>query len=446
METYYRLINVTLEFNNTTHVIMVEPYKKISYIKQQAHNYFYFIEEDFKMFKNNKDLTKYENYFVGDIFRGQDKLHIRLEADKTKQQKPKNRLLLGSYDQSNSLSFSQAITDSSVINSSFNNKQQNKRYVKIQLCSCQCGIIEYLCRNCNEFICNSCRQSKTHLMHSVIKINIKNFEESAKLYAIIVQNEIKDKNKYIISEYERNKELTYVSAVDRNEELISKLMEIQRKYQEMINVLKISNEQMNEMDDSMNKYKYDCKTAEDELNEIIKEVYNIQRNKNSVMDFEQFKDVCKRIKEKEDNLKDSSCNIFAYDVTYEINKQIDWFYNELNKFVDDINNAEVPLKINYQTYMTFEEIQNFRNKKLQEEYVDYIVGVEENEQNENEEKTKNENKENASVIDDNENNEENNNENNEENNNENNTENIIENNEEQINESQDNNELNNSQH
>ena len=70
-------------------------------------------------------------------------------------------------------------------------------------------------------------------MHSVIKINIKNFEESAKLYAIIVQNEIKDKNKYIISEYERNKELTYVSAVDRNEELISKLMEIQRKYQEM---------------------------------------------------------------------------------------------------------------------------------------------------------------------------------------------------------------------
>lgn len=437
METYYRLINVTLEFNNTTHVIMVEPYKKISYIKQQAHNYFYFIEEDFKMFKNNKDLTKYENYFVGDIFRGQDKLHIRLEADNTKQQKPKKRLLLGS----------QAITDSSLINSSFNDKQQNKRYVKIQLCSCQCGIIEYLCRNCNnEFICNSCRQSKAHLMHSVIKINIKNLEESAKLYAKRVQKEIMDKNKYIISEYEHNKNLTYVSAVDRNEELIRKLMEIQKKYQEMIQVLKISNEQMNEMDDSMNKYEDDCRTAEKELNQIIEEMYNIQRNKNSVMDFEQFKDVCNKIKEKEDNLKDSSCNIFAYDVTCEINKQIDWFYNELNKFVDDINNAEVPLKINYQTYMTFEEIQNLRNKKLQDEFEDYVNGEVENKENENEEKAENENKEKADDNVDNENNEKNNNENNKENIIENNKENIIENNEEQINESQDNNELNNIQH
>lgn len=438
METYYRLINVTLEFNNTTHVIMVEPYKKISYIKQQAQNYFYFIEEDFKMFKDNKDLTKYENYFVGDIFRGQEKLQIRLKADTTKQKKSKKRLLLGSYDPQNSLSFSQAITDSSV-NSSFNDKQQNKRYVKIQLCSCQCGIIEYLCRNCNEFICNSCRQSKTHLMHSVIRINIKNFEESAKLYAITVQNEIIGKNKYIISEYEHNKKLTYVSAVDRNEELIKKLMEIQKKYQDMINVLKISNERMKEMDDSMNKYKDDCRTAEEELNQIIEEVYNIQRNKNSVMDFEQFKDVCKRIKEKEDNLKDSSCDIFAYDVTYEINKQIDWFYNELNKFVDDINNAEVPLKINYQTYMTFEEIQNLRSKKLEEDFVDYIVGEEVNEENENED---NEHEVKGEKGDDNNDNEENNNENNEENN----EENINENNEEQINESQDNNELNNSQH
>ena len=438
METYYRLINVTLEFNNTTHVIMVEPYKKISYIKQQAQNYFYFIEEDFKMFKDNKDLTKYENYFVGDIFRGQEKLQIRLKADTTKQKKSKKRLLLGSYDPQNSLSFSQAITDSSV-NSSFNDEQQNTRYVKIQLCSCQCGIIEYLCRNCNEFICNSCRQSKTHLMHSVIRINIKNFEESAKLYAITVQNEIIGKNKYIISEYEHNKKLTYVSAVDRNEELIKKLMEIQKKYQDMINVLKISNERMKEMDDSMNKYKYDCRTAEEELNQIIEEVYNIQRNKNSVMDFEQFKDVCKRIKEKEDNLKDSSCDIFAYDVTYEINKQIDWFYNELNKFVDDINNAEVPLKINYQTYMAFEEIQNLRSKKLEEDFEDYIVGEEVNEENENED---NEHEVKGEKGDDNNDNEENNNENNEENN----EENINENNEEQINESQDNNELNNSQH
>ena len=196
---------------------------------------------------------------------------------------------------------------------------------------------------------------------------------------------------------------------------------------------------MKEMDDSMNKYKYDCRTAEEELNQIIEEVYNIQRNKNSVMDFEQFKDVCKRIKEKEDNLKDSSCDIFAYDVTYEINKQIDWFYNELNKFVDDINNAEVPLKINYQTYMTFEEIQNLRSKKLQEDFEDYIVGEEVNEENENED---NEHEVKGEKGDDNNDNEENNNENNEENN----EENINENNEEQINESQDNDELNNSQH
>ena len=49
MTTNFRLHIVTLEYNNSTYTITVEPYKKLSYIKQQAQNHFYPLGEEIKL-------------------------------------------------------------------------------------------------------------------------------------------------------------------------------------------------------------------------------------------------------------------------------------------------------------------------------------------------------------------------------------------------------------
>lgn len=383
MTTNFRLHIVTLEYNNSTYTITVEPYKKLSYIKQQAQNHFYPLGEEIKLIKNNKDLTKYENSLIGDIFRNQNKVHIHIEPITNQlinqiSPKSRKRLIIDSYEhqsQTNNQNPTSPI-NLTLVNSS---TKSTKQSTKIYICSCKCGTINYLCRNCNEYICNSCRQNKLHVKHSVICINTKNFEESAKLYAITVQNEINAKQNYILSTYENNKNSNYTNVIERYNQFIRKLQEIQEMYQEMIDIIMLTHEKMNKMNELVANYKDNCKETEKEIDCILNEVYKNQKQKKSVMDFEKFKSVCNKIKDNEDKLKQSSIDILAYSVNYEVNKQMFVLYNKLDTIIENTLHADIPLNLQNNTYMIYDYIKKYRMKEI--ELRENLISDDTNEQN-----------------------------------------------------------------
>jgi hypothetical protein len=369
MTTNFRLHIVTLEYNNSTYTITVEPYKKLSYIKQQAQNHFYPLGEEIKLIKNNKDLTKYENNLIGDIFRNQNRVHIHIEPMSNQlinqiTPKSKKRLIIDSYEHQSKTSNQNPTSPADLLLVNPLTKS-TKQSTKIYICSCKCGTINYLCRNCNEYICNSCRQNKIHVKHSVICIDTKNFEESAKLYAITVQNEINAKQNYILSTYENNKNSNYTNIIERYNQVIRKLQEIQEVYQEMIDIIMLTHEKMNKMNELVVNYKDNCKEAEKGIDCILNEVYKNKKQKKSVMDFEKFKSVCNKIKDNEDKLKQSSIDILAYGVNYEVNKQMFVLYNKLDTIIENTLHADIPLNLQNNTYMIYDYIKKYRMKEIE---------------------------------------------------------------------------------
>ena len=369
MTTNFCLHIVTLEYNNSTYTITVEPYKKLSYIKQQAQNHFYPLGEEIKLIKNNKDLTKYENSLIGDIFRNQNRVHIHIEPMSNQlinqiTPKSKKRLIIDSYEHQSKTSNQNPTSPADLLLVNPLTKS-TKQSTKIYICSCKCGTISYLCRNCNEYICNSCRQNKIHVKHSVICINTKNFEESAKLYAITVQNEINAKQNYILSTYENNKNSNYTNIIERYNQVIRKLQEIQEVYQEMIDIIMLTHEKMNKMNELVVNYKDNCKEAEKEIDCVLNDVYKNKKQKKSVMDFEKFKSVCNKIKDNEDKLKQSSIDILAYGVNYEVNKQMFVLYNKLDTIIENTLHADIPLNLQNNTYMIYDYIKKYRMKEIE---------------------------------------------------------------------------------
>lgn len=369
MTTNFCLHIVTLEYNNSTYTITVEPYKKLSYIKQQAQNHFYPLGEEIKLIKNNKDLTKYENSLIGDIFRNQNRVHIHIEPMSNQlinqiTPKSKKRLIIDSYEHQSKTSNQNPTSPADLLLVNPLTKS-TKQSTKIYICSCKCGTINYLCRNCNEYICNSCRQNKIHVKHSVICIDTKNFEESAKLYAITVQNEINAKQNYILSTYENNKNSNYTNIIERYNQVIRKLQEIQEVYQEMIDIIMLTHEKMDKMNELVVNYKDNCKEAEKEIDCALNEVYKNQKQKKSVMDFEKFKSVCNKIKDNEDKLKQSSIDILAYGVNYEVNKQMFVLYNKLDTIIENTLHADIPLNLQNNTYMIYDYIKKYRMKEIE---------------------------------------------------------------------------------
>ena len=97
------------------------------------------------------------------------------------------------------------------------------------------------------------------------------------------------------------------------------------------------------------------------------------------MDFDTFKSVCDRIKDNEDKLKQSSIDILAYGVNYEVNKQMSLLYNKLDTLIENTLCAEIPLNLQNKTYMTYDYIKQYRAKEI--ELRENLASEETNKQN-----------------------------------------------------------------
>ncbi len=116
----YRFI---LEFNLISNSIDIESHKQIKYIKEKAIKLFYRTKNDLKLTYCNKDLTPYETISIGEYFKGKNNINIKLIECNVE----------------------------SRANTSY---KEESHFID---CVCKRSQVKNFCRQCNQFLCDSCK-------------------------------------------------------------------------------------------------------------------------------------------------------------------------------------------------------------------------------------------------------------------------------------------------
>jgi hypothetical protein len=278
-EIDFKLIKITFEFLDKSIDIQAEPYKTFKEVKNKAINRFMNIPDNIHFYYLGQDLFNSEDEKIGTIFNHKEKVTIilRLPRVKLKTIILKNNLSIDNFknkiskptEQKNDLSFLNSsfnpinnkklllnvkstkaiflngkssqifsrnknnITSSMSmphlkIDKSFNDRNngkiKNKRYnMKLDIhnlddvsfCENHKYRVTDYCRICKKFICPECKLKEDHKNHLTIHLNLKNLEESIKLYLMLVQTNEKRRvkiiNSNILSEGDKTLDNLYLS-------------------------------------------------------------------------------------------------------------------------------------------------------------------------------------------------------------------------------------------
>ena len=389
-------LKINLEYEDRIIATEVPPYKTLKYIKNLAEKLFYIKNAEIQMIYLHKDITQYENYLIGDFFKRKNQISIKII--------------------------------SVIINSKSTNNIKMKRLNILDKtnfkCICNRDLIANYCRNCKEFICNSCRINQIHINHKITQVDTDNLVESVKLYALTLQNDIsvnikktQDNNeKY--NETENNNDNNNIE--NRHELIKEKFDNILNVYNNCIGNLNINND----VDQVLNDYKNETKNTNGEIEKILQKIYKKYTRGKKNMTYDEFKNYFKLLSEKEDELLNKSNDILSYRVNDDLKDRMKLIYDKIEQILDYTINAKNPLGVNNETNYLYNLI--LKNKENNE---DNEKNENENNNNNNENNNNNNNEENEDNNNNNEKNE--NNENNEENEHEDNNNKENESNEEQ---------------
>ena len=359
-EQDFKYIKINFEFQDKIVMILAEPYKTFSEIKQKALNKFMEVSNNIHFYYLGIDLCKNEEEKIGTIFNHKEQVTILLRLPKLKlksnykgdisstETKKKLTLLnsqfiplnniknlynlkviknpdsdkknniVSSFDSRkkkrfkliNSSSMPNLYSRKSNINLKYNTNRTKSIYNNIEFnlncfnnnlsfCEAHKYRVSEYCRTCKTFICHECRLTQMHKNHLTIKLNFNNLEESIKLYIMMV-----------ITNEKRNREIINKNAFSDGDSIIDK-------------------ETLNKKKDSVN----------DECDKIIK-------NYNSLI-----KKIENKISKDTKNYKTIVINTFN-DIALKISKQI----NEiLNKLDDDMTKRGKKLSVDELHYF-FNEI------------------------------------------------------------------------------------------
>ena len=387
-------LKINLEYEDRVLVTEVPPYKTLKYIKNIAEKLFYIKNADIQMIYLHKDITQYENYLIGDFFKRKNQISIK-------------------------------IISLNINSKSTNNIKMKRLYILDKTnfkCICNRDLIANYCRNCKEFICNSCRINQTHINHKITQVDTDNLVESVKLYALTLQNDIsvnikktQDNNeKY--NETENNNDNNNIE--NRHELIKEKFDNILNVYNNCIGNLNINND----VDQVLNDYKNETKNTNGEIEKILQKIYKKYTRGKKNMTYDEFKNYFKLLSEKEDELLNKSNDILSYRVNDDLKDRMKLIYDKIEQILDYTINAKNPLGVNNETNYLYNLI--LKNKENNEDNE-----TNENENNDNNNENNNNNEENEDNNNNNEKNEKN--ENNEENEHEDNNSKENESNEEQ---------------
>ena len=331
MSGIFGKIKVTLEYSGRSITSEIVPYKTIKYLREITKTLFYPIQGEVNLIYQNKDITKYGQYPLGEFFKNKNQIFIKV-IKQTKSVKEINR-------------------DNDY---KYNLIEIEKK--KEFLCLCKNDLINNYCRNCKQFICNNCRNNKFHKYHKTIQIEINNLVESTKLYAITLQSEILSNIKNSQDYDKKFQNQNFIDAFARQEIIQRKYESIYEIYKNMLNELKISE---NSNDNVYDEYIIKAKKENQEIENILSEIhlkYNVKKKKMTQND---FNDYFILLGKKEDKLEDMSTKIYEIKVNYEINEKLNEINNQIEKILDRVLNEKNLLGIDDSTM----NIYNFILKK-----------------------------------------------------------------------------------
>ena len=331
MSGIFGKIKVTLEYSGRSITSEIVPYKTIKYLKELTKTLFYPIQGEVNLIYQNKDITKYGQYPLGEYFKNKNQIFIKV-IKQTKSVKEINRDNDYKYN--------------------LIEIEKKKEY----LCICRNDLINNYCRNCKQFICNNCRNNKFHKYHKTIQIEINNLVESTKLYAITLQSEILSNIKNSQDYDKKFQNQNFIDAFARQEIIQRKYESIYEIYKNMLNELKISE---NSNDNVYDEYIIKAKKENQEIENILSEIHLKYNVKKKNMTQNDFNDYFILLGKKEDKLEDMSTKIYEIKVNYEINEKLNEINNQIEKILDRVLNEKNLLGIDDSTM----NIYNFILKK-----------------------------------------------------------------------------------
>ena len=160
----------------------------------------------------------------------------------------------------------------------------------------------------------------------------------------------------------------FIDASVRYEQFLQKLRAIQDMYTEMNEIVTLTNEKMNMLQSVIKSYESNAREVNAELEQILIDIYNIQKVQGKQMKFEEFKNICEMIHLKEKGIVENCKDAVSYSIGYELTKKIDMMYNKLDKVIDEVHNWRVPLKLDVYTYENFTIVKECKDKVDNEEF------------------------------------------------------------------------------
>ena len=375
MSVYYNLkkVKVIIEYEGKTKSSEIPPYKPINFIKEVSRDLFKNnIGPEIKLKYNNKDLTQFEGNIIGDFFKRKNIIKIKIEDSNSK-------FLIESSD-----------------------KKKNKFNKSNLLCLCNRDYIGNYCRNCKEFICNSCRVNEIHLKHKITQIDIDNLVESVKLYAITLQSEIPINLNKTQENNEKLEKNTNIYDIQTRHtiinEKIDKVLNIYNNYLEHLNC---DNDHIETVINDYNSQTYNITLDIEDLNKELNEKYMKQKKH---MNEDEFKEYFQKLSEKEENLKNLSYNIIPYGVHDDIKVRMKFMCDKIEEIIDFSLNNQNPLGVNNEindlyNYVIQNQTEDEEEKEKEKEETNEDNNVYNNEENEiedninNNEENENNNKE-----------------------------------------------------
>lgn len=318
-------VNLNLEYQSRIVSVKLPQYKTIYHIKELAKEAFFILRQDIHLTHLNRDITKLDHCLIGDFFKGKNNIFIKVSIDSNNLQASKGGAKKG---------------------------QDNSLY----LCVCKNDIIYNYCRACKMFICNICRVNSVHAKHKVVQVDINNLEESAKLYAITLQSDILY-NLKIVKEYYNQATIrkSWDDSLSRHEKIKAKYDRVAEIYREMISKLYANpNLRSDEIESLIKEYQINTKTTNQDLEEILHNIFIKYTKPKKKMNFEEFKKYYETIHHKEEEIDQFSLKILAYRVNYEMNNKMNKMYDQIEEILDGMLSSSSPLSLDPNTYSIYE--------------------------------------------------------------------------------------------
>ena len=359
-------VKVIFEYKGDEISSDIPSYKTIKYLKELAKKLFLPVYSEVRLIYQNKDITPFEQMIIGDYFYKKQEINLKVLSKNSKEEE----------------------------------KGEEKEILKLKknfICSCQKKLISGYCRNCKEYICDSCKINSIHINHKIIQIDVNNLNESVKLFAFSLQSEISINLKETKS-YLKSKSTNQKSIENEDNYFYEKKHQLFKekydKFYEMCNNIynTINIDEEDNCEKNIKKYIKNSKGINEDIDKIINEIHIKFVKKKKIMSTEEFKEYIRVLSESDDNLEAYANDINLFKVNYQINKKINDFYDKLNNVMDEILLQKNPLGLDDDTYKIYKQIKHEKNKKKEENEIPQnndMDDLNENLENENEEKNEN---------------------------------------------------------